>query len=166
MASDKARAQHIFKKWSASLANRDRSKNSLDENFGDLFYDLWAATIPFKVAEELVNEAVAAHMPTSYIANITYKKAKAAKCHGDQSFNEYMTSWKALIHDKATAAFYNQYPIDGVEEQEKKFGSLSAQEYSKQRRYAESFPHVDLDELERKREQFIKSISEKLDGEA
>lgn len=166
MASDKARANHIFKKWSASLANRDRSKGSLDENFGDLFYDFWAASIPFKVAEEFLPDAVGAHMPSSYIANITYKQAKAAKRHGDQSFNEYMKSWKALIQDKATAAFYNQYPIDGVEEKEKKFGSMSAQEYNKQRRYAESFPHVDLDELENKRQQFLKSLSESVDGEA
>jgi len=166
MGSDKTKASHILKKWAADLASKDRSRASLNTNFDELFYELWRASIPFSIAEDTLPDAVKEHLPSSYVANTTYKYAKAAKRHGDQSFNEYLNSWKDLIKREATSAFYDRYPIDGVEEkEEKKFGNMSTQEYSKQRKYADSFPLLDIEELKRKREELMRKETEGDDGE-
>ena len=163
MSSDKTKANHILKRWSADLQNKDRSKSALDENFGELFYECWRASISFKAVEEILPEAIKAHLPSKYIANLTYKKMKP-QLKG-QTFNEFMDNWKKYISDKATAAFYAQYPIDGVEEEEeKKFGSMSVQEYSKQRKYANSFPVLDTEALKREREEIMKRMEDE-DGE-
>jgi len=157
VSNDKAKAKHVFKKWAASLASKDRSKNSLSDNFGELFYDLWASSVSFSDAENILDDAVKEHLPNNYVANTTYKYAKANNKHGNQSFNEYFNSWKDLIRDRATESFYAQYPIDGVEKkEEKKFGNMSIQEYNKQRKYADSFPILDTDALKKKREVFMK----------
>lgn len=165
MSSPKTRAKHILKKWSAELSSKDRTKTAVPENFGELVYEFWRASIPFDVVEEIMPEAIKAHLPSQYIAGKTYKQMKPT-LHG-QSFNEFMESWKKSISDKAYEAFYAQYPIDGVEQQEeKKFGNMSAQEYSKQRKYAESFPLLDIEALKKKREEFMKKEQEVNDGEA
>lgn len=144
-----------MKKWASELSSKDRTKTAVPENFGELMYEFWRASIPFDVVEEMLPEAIRAHLPSNVIAGITYKQLKP-RLHG-QSFQDFMDSWKKNISDKAYEAFYAQYPIEGVkEEEEKKFGNMSAQEYSKQRKYAESFPILDIAELKRKREEFMK----------
>lgn len=165
MSSPKARANHILKKWIAELSSKDRTKTAVPENFGELVYEFWRASIPFDVVEEMMPEAIKAHLPNKVVAGITYKQLKP-RLHG-QSFQDFMDSWKQNISDKAYEAFYAQYPIEGVEDkEEKKFGNMSAQEYSKQRKYAESFPILDIKELRRKREEFMNKGQGENDGKA
>ena len=56
-------------------------------------------------------------------------------------------------------SFYAVYPIDGeATKEERQFGNMSAQEYSKQRKYAESFPRLDIEALKKQREQMMNDI--------
>lgn len=152
----KTKAAHILKKWSADLANKDRSKSSVEENFGELFYEMWRASIDFKTVEDILPDAIKAHLPNQYIAGMTYKQMKPRL--GGQSFNDFMDNWKKFISDKAHNAFYAQYPIDGVEEkEEKKHGNMSQMEYNKQRKYADAFPVLDIEKLKREREKIMKT---------
>ena len=156
-------AKHVYKKWEAELASKDRSRSAVSDNFSELFYELWKASVTFEIAESYVSQAIKAHLPAKTIAGLTYKRLKPQL--GGVSFHEFMDDWKKNISSKAWDAFYTQYPIDGVEEkEEKKFGSMSVQEYNKQRKYVESFPVLDIEALKKKREEFMKQEDE--DGEA
>lgn len=164
MANLKTVANHIFKKWESELANKDRSRGAVSDNFGELFYDMWKASVPFDIAESFITQAVKAHLPSKVIAGVTYKQLKTKL--GGVSFPEFMESWKKNISDKCYESFYTQYPIEGVQDkEEKKFGSMSIQEYNKQRKYVEAFPILDTEALKRKREAFLKQ-QEVEDGEA
>ena len=165
MSNPKTIANHIFKKWEADLSSKDRSRTAVSDNFSELFYELWKASIPFEVVEAIVPQAIKAHLPSRMIAGVTYKQLKP-RLNG-QSFNDFMESWKKNISDKGYEAFYAQFPIEGVEEkEEKKFGSMSIQEYNKQRKYVEAFPVLDIEALKKKREAFLKQEEEGDDGEA
>ena len=163
-SNPKTIANHILKKWEADLSSKDRSRTAVSENFGELFYEMWKASVPFEVVESLVPQAIKAHLPNKIIAGKTYKQLKARL--GGQSFNDFMETWKKNISDKGYEAFYAQYPIEGVgEKEEKKFGSMSIQEYNKQRKYVEAFPILDTEALKRKREAFMKQQEDE-DGKA
>jgi hypothetical protein len=156
MAKIKTTAEHILKKWTAELSSKDRSRHAVPKNFEELMYEMWCSSVPFDIVEELLPEAIKAHLPNKFIADITFKQLKSAGI-AKTDFQEFMESWKKNITDKAYEAFYEQYPIDGVEQQEeKKFGNMSAKEYTAQRKYAESFPILNIEELKQKREEFMK----------
>lgn len=140
----KKRAGLIFDRWKASLADKDRKITHTSENFDELFYSLSSSGIDFDVARALVNDAVTAHMPTKSVADHTYKKH--GKYSSAKSFSEYMQEWRGKIEDKANNSFFTFFEIDGPEEK-KVFGSMSAREYTLQRKHAESFPLLDLDKL-------------------
>ena len=162
-SNPKTIAGHILKRWEADLSGKDRSRTAVSENFSELFYELWSASIPFEIVESLVPQAIKAHLPNKIIAGKTYKQLKQKL--GGQSFHDFMDAWKKNISDKGYEAFYAQYPIEGVEEkEEKKFGSMSTQEYNKQRKYVEAFPILDTEALKRKREAFMKKQQEDNDG--
>jgi hypothetical protein len=148
-ANDSKKAQHILKKWSVELKEKDRTYSNISSNFDELFYELWRHSIPFQEVEKVIKDAVAAHMPNAVVAKMTFKKLKSsAKFPVDEQ--EFMKNWKKDINDKAYQSFYAIYDIDGESEQEDKpqFGSMSAREYRVQRKYANSFPLVDLKALE------------------
>jgi hypothetical protein len=146
--SDAKKAEHIFKKWSVDLKGKDRSYGSVSSNFDELFYELWKSSISFQEAEQLIRDAVAAHLPNAHIAKMTYRKIKPS-LKFPKTEQEFFSDWKQEISDKAYESFYAMYSIDGESEQEQpQFGSMSAREYRVQRKYADSFPMVDLKQLE------------------
>lgn len=159
--TDDKRARLILERWVADLPNKDRSRANLSNNFEELFYDLYKANIPFDVAHGLLKEAIGHHFPSQSTAKWTYRNVRRDP---NQTFAEFLDSWKKIIADSATQAFYSFYQVEGEnKEEEKKYGNMSAQEYMKQRRYADSFPTLDTDALQKKIDEIMKDEGD-IDG--
>jgi hypothetical protein len=155
----------IFTKWKAELFAKDaseRSREHVQSNFEELFYAFSSASIPFEVANDFIKEAVTAHMPQRMIAEIVYKRVKTSS--PDLTKAEFIAQWREDIENSANAAFYTFYDIPGTPEvKTQTTGGMSPQEYSLQRRHANSFPTVTIEELndiERRRKQFMEEESE------
>ena len=163
--SDKKRAKLIVERWSSELATKsssERSRHKVSENFDTLFYELWKSTIPFDVAHDMLSEIIAHHFPNQTVAKRTYTTVKSHL--NGKTFIEFLEDWKEGIKHKAMQSFYALYPIDGeVKSEEKKYGNMSQQEYSKQRKYTEAFPQLDIEELKRQREEMMDEIQIDLD---
>lgn len=138
------KAKHIFKQWEASLSERDRSVASLKDNFSDLFYEFDKNSIEFDSAASYLDPAIAAHLPSRSVVKHTYRKF-ANKAAFD-SEDDFLNSWKDMIKSAATNCFYAFYPV--TEEQADQMpNGMSKSEYNKQRRYAESFPIINVKNL-------------------
>ena len=158
--SDIKRAKLIIERWSSELATKsssERSRSKVNENFDSVFYELWKATIPFDVVHDMLKDIIAKHFPNHTIAKRTYANIK--KHMPDKSFTEFLNDWKDNIKNTAMTSFYALYPIEGeAKQEEKKFGNMSQQEYSKQRKYTEAFPQLDIEQLKRQREEMMEDI--------
>jgi len=164
--SDAKLARSLFERWASELMNKDRAWNKVKSNFDELFYDFKAHSIPFEAAEELIKEAVAKHLPTNSVAKFTYRSLGDREKDG-KSFLEFLDAWKKGISDFAYQAFYTYYSADidkeDQSEGEKKYGNMNMQEYILQRKYAESFPEVDLVAIREQREKTMAKLLEKED---
>lgn len=139
----KSKAEHIFDKWKAELLNKDRSRAAVESNFDELFSNMYRSKVKFDDAYTFLDLAIKAHHPSDYVSKITYKKLKREAGLAKTEL-EFITEWKNNIASKAKQVFYSLYEIDGSSSQEEvKFGSMSAQEYRKQRKYADSHPLLD-----------------------
>lgn len=140
----KSKAELIFDKWKAELANKDRSRTAVEGNFDELFSNLHRSKIKFDDAYAILDIAIKAHLPSDSIAKNTYRRLKRT-AHIAKSETEFVTEWKANISAKAKQVFYSLYDIEGTDtsNEEVKYGSMSAQEYRKQRKYADSHPLLD-----------------------
>ncbi len=139
--SDKRQARKIFDRWKAYLSNADRGFDAVSGNFDELFYEFAKISVKADIAKDFLNEAIGAHLPSATVAKWTYKRMDKNVAG---SFEEFFSSWKKTITDKANASYYDMFPFDEDSEEEKKFGNMSKQEYMKQRRYAAQFPTLDL----------------------
>ena len=153
-------ALHIFQKCSAELRNKDRRFAAARNNYEELFFDLFKSDVPFDIAHQFLKQATAKHMPNSATAKHTWARVKGADQNAGLTFQEWFTEWKKDLEDVGTEAFYSIYspPSEKTEEvavEEKAFGSMSKKEYRLQRRYAESFPILNTDELVRRLEQGV-----------
>lgn len=150
--SDAKIARIIFEKWASELMNKDRGWDHILSNFDELFYELYRASVPFDVVHDLVKEAIAKHFPNNAVAKFTYDKSPKKK---EVSFKEYLDEWKEGINDFAHQAFFAYYSVNPNEEdpseEEKKYGNMGTKEYIAQRKYAQSFPEVDLIALRKQR---------------
>lgn len=142
----------ILKEWIASLKQRDRSRNGIEQNFLDLFDKLKAAGSTFDTAYTLLPRAIKAHQPSAGLARSTYKRIKAVSKTLDKTEKEFIEEWSKSIDDTGTQAFFSVFPIERLDEdsEPKVFGNMSAKEYKAQRRYAEQFPVLDTTELEKR----------------
>lgn len=139
----------IFERWVASLASRDRSKVGMPTNFDDLFDELKRSGVSFDEARDFLPKAIKAHQPSPIIRKNTWKKIKQ---HLDVTENEFYEEWSQSIKNCATEAFFSNFPLkadDDDDKEPKVYGSMSAKEYKLQRKYAEAFPILNTDELER-----------------
>ena len=153
--SDEKIASHIFTRWAAELRDKDRSWDNVRTNFEDLFFDLHKADVPFNEANEFLKPAIIKHFPSLSTAKRTWNKHRHSEQNEGVSFQEWLDEWKRNIDDMGVQAFHSIYslPSDASEEvkkQENLYGSMSAKEYRLQRRYAESFPELDTDILEKR----------------
>lgn len=136
----------IFDKWKSSLPKRDRTKAYWQGNFEDLFDKLFRSKIEFEQAHGILDKAIKAHYPTYAVARKVYKRVKQMGTTSAES--EFIEDWHVQIADTAKRAFYDIYTIEGESEEEEKYGSMSASEYRKQRKYAESHPLLDWTKIQ------------------
>lgn len=136
------KADLIFDRWKAELKEMDRSRAHVYGNFELLFVTLDDSKISFEVAHRILGKAIQAHMPSKSVVDNVYRRLKPML--NGKSKPEFEEEWRENISASAKRAFYDLYSIDGAAQQEdKKFGSMSASEYKKQRKYAESYPVLD-----------------------
>jgi len=142
-AAEKKRAKLVFQQWESELADLDRKHTSLLDNFDLLFENMIYSNVSFDVAESYLDEAITAHLPSKYIIKLTFKKRQ------DKGINEqdFFAEWKRLIADRAKQAFFLRYPLEIEKPDAPATGGMSRDEYVKQRRYADSFPSIDLGKI-------------------
>lgn len=143
-AKERKVADLIFDQWKSSLVDKDRSHSSLLDNFDELFESLKYANVEFETAEEYLKPAITAHLPSKHVLKFVYKKKK----NPGLSEQEFFEDWKRLIEDRAKQAFFFRFPLPEPEEKkENPNKGMSKEEYIRQRRYADSFPSLDLSKI-------------------
>lgn len=139
----KNKAELIFDKWKAELVGKDRSRTAVSGNFDELFSSWHRAKISFDDAYALLDIAIKAHYPSDSAAKNTFRRLKR-EAHIQKNETEFISEWKNNISAAGKQVFYSLYDIEGTNpKQEVKYGNMSAQEYRKQRKYAESHPILD-----------------------
>lgn len=145
---DKKRAEYILDRWSAELKEMDRSRENVQSNFEVLIVNLSESKIGFDIAHEILDKAIVAHYPPKGAVDNTYRRLKPMI---SKSKDEFLSEWKENIKSAAKRAFYTFYDIDGEKPiEDKKYGSMSTVEYTKQRKYADSHPLLDWTNIELK----------------
>lgn len=145
------KAELIFMKWKADLADMDRSSTAMEGNFDLLFYALSKAKVQLDDALPYLDKAIKAHYPSDYVLKSVYKQMK--KYRQSESLSEFETSWKEHISSAAKRVFFSIYEIDSYENKsETKFGNMSASEYRKQQKYADAHPTIDWESLIKEQE--------------
>lgn len=142
MSKEEKKAGLIFDRWKADLKEMDRSRGQVQGNFELLFVTLDESKISFDVAHELLDKAIKAHFPPSGAVDNTYRRLKPML--NGKTKQEFLDDWKENIDAAAKRAFFGLFSIDGVAEpEEKKYGSMSAAVYKKERAHAETYPILD-----------------------
>lgn len=140
------KAELIFMKWEADLADMDRSRPAVEGNFDLLFDQLFRAKLKIDNALPYLDRAIKAHYPASSVVKYTYKRIK--QFGGGDSLEEFEISWKSHISAAAKRVFFSIYEIDSSNQlDEKKYGNMSAVEYRKQQKYADSHPSIDWEAI-------------------
>lgn len=140
------KAELIFMKWKAELADMDRSKPAVEGNFELLFDQFFRSKIKMADALPYLDKAIKAHYPSDFVVKFTHKRMKA---FSSESIHDFELNWKELISNTAKRVFFCFYEIDGAETtvDTKKYGGMSASEYRKQQRYADSHPSIDWEAI-------------------
>jgi hypothetical protein len=141
--SKKANAGWIFKKWAASLTEKDLKYDSISSNFDELFYELSTLGLKFEDAEQYIDMAVSSHAPSLSVIKRVYQQAPSWQ-RSSSTLEEYSAQWISRIKDKAIVSFGNFFDQD---EPLPNQGSMSAREYVAARKYTESFPTINMDEV-------------------
>lgn len=143
-AVKRSKAELIFDKWKAELADKDRSKAAVAGNFDELFSTWYRSKVSFDDAYALLNQAIKAHEPNDAISRNVYRRLKRVMPI-NKTEAEFATEWKSNIASTAKQVFYSLYDIEGTASADEtaKYGNMSVQEYRKQRKYADSHPLLD-----------------------
>lgn len=142
MNKEEKKAELIFDRWKADLKEMDRSREKVPGNFELLFCALSDSKISFDFAYAILDKAIKAHYPPTGAIDNTYRRLKPTL--NGKSKQEWIDEWKDNIADAAKRSFYGLYSIDGaVAQEEKKYGSMSAAAYRKERAHAETYPILD-----------------------
>lgn len=155
----KSKAELILDKWKAELIGKDRSRAAVSGNFDELFSAWHRSKVQFEEAYSLLEVAIKVHYPSDSIARSTYRMLKRDAGIPKNEL-EFTTEWKQNISSTAKQVFYSLYDIDGVSApaEDVKYGSMSAPEYRKQRKYADSHPLLDWTKIK------IEPLEEEEDG--
>lgn len=154
--SESKMSELILEKWISSLPSRDRSKNQMPTNFDELFNEMKRSDVTFEDAKELLPKAIKAHQPSTMARKNTWKKYKQ---YLEVTEAEFYSEWAESIKNCATEAFFSNFPLkvnDDEDKAPKVYGSMSAKEYKLQRKYADGFPTLNTDELERQFQERMK----------
>lgn len=165
-------ARRLFERWKADLTKKPAEAKATvrsQENFEELFFELNKHGIDYDTAASFIKEAAIAHFPGYYIVERVWATVKAAQ--PDLNKKEWLESWKQSLSEKVNEAFFSHYqPVTDEEDIEikhvKETGQMSPMEYSKQRKVANSYETISLEEiavLRRKREEALKQDLEELE---
>lgn len=150
---DKTKSLEIaLVEWTANLKFKDRSHKSVRPNFEELFQKWKDLDGSFEeLYEPLLPKAIKAHQPISSVARSMYKTLKKKVSDFDKTEKEFIDEWNDSIEAAGTEVFFEFFPATPIDHdpEPKTFGSMSATEYRAQRRYADSFPTLNTDELVR-----------------
>lgn len=166
MSNDKMtkNANLILEKWIAELKDKDRSRAHVASNFDDLFLLLSKADIDFDIVHEMIDTAAKAHYPSDFIARKTYDATEKKRGSERKTYQEFIEGWKKEIKESAIQSFYAFFNNSELPtEEEKQFGSMSAREYRAQRKYAESFPVITYEEIQKRMQQLQNDLTQPLD---
>ncbi len=145
-------AELIFQQWEAALKNKDRSKHAMPNNFDELFSALKASGVNATDAHPFLDRAARAHFPNKTVLKNTWKKSVCLH-NVFANENEFLAEWKESIKTCAANSYFEHYPIKIQDEDDdgepKVYGNMSVKEYKLQRKYADSFPTLNTDELVR-----------------
>jgi hypothetical protein len=145
------KAELIFMKWKADLADMDRSKAAVEGNFDILFHSMQKSKISMEDALIYLEKAIKAHQPSDYVVKSVYKSMK--KFGRTETLSDFESSWKEFIANAGKRVFFSIYEIDNSEKDSApKYGSMSASEYRKQQKYADSHPTLDWEALIREQQ--------------
>jgi hypothetical protein len=164
MDADKL-ARRLFERWKADLTKKPaeaKHTNKSQDNFEELFFELRKHDVSYDVAFEFIKDAATAHFPGYYVIERVWSTVHAGK--PGLTKREWMDSWKQCLEENANSAFFCHYePVADPEELENKHvketGQMSPIEYAKQRKVANSYDTISLEEvaeLRRKREETMK----------
>lgn len=104
-----SKAGHIFEKWCIDYIEMDKKRESIRDNFDQLFYALHNANTPWEKAREIADDAIKHHLPSPSTTKHVYNaKKKFIKL----SFKEWSESWEADIRNKGLASFYEFFPLE------------------------------------------------------
>ena len=148
------KADLIFMKWKAELANMDRTWDNVEGNFELLWDHFSTAKIKMDEALTYLERASKAHYPKDNVIKGTFKKMKPYL--KDQGLQEYGEQWKEKIDAKCKEVFFAFYEIDGLTKTSGgKIGGMSKAEYVKLQRYADSHPSVDWEALVEEKKEIV-----------
>ena len=164
MDTDKL-AKRLFERWKADFTKKPaegKHTQKSQENFEELFFELHKHNTDYDTAIAFIKDAVIAHLPGYYITERIWTTVKAT--NPGLNKKEWLEGWKNRLEENANAAFFCHYqPVADEEEIEakhvKETGQMSPLEYSKQRKIANSYDTISLEEiaiLKRKREETLK----------
>lgn len=144
------KAELIFMKWKAELADMDRSRPAVEGNFELLFDQLHRSKIKMDDAMPFLEKAIKAHYPSDFMIKRTYQKIK--KFGRSETMSEFEKGWKEFIADAAKRVFFAFFEIEGTEES-RDIGGMSPAEYRKLQRYADSHETIDWESIIRERDE-------------
>jgi hypothetical protein len=155
-------AELIFMKWKADLADMDRSSAAMEGNFDILFFNLSRSRVSMEAALPYLDRAIKAHSPSEYVLKSVFKQMKK-NGNTSNSLQEFETSWKEHIASAAKRVFFSIYTLEEAETKTTKYGNMSASEYRKQQKYADSHPTLDWEALIKEQEQEAEADSKSPD---
>ena len=82
---------------------------------------------------------------------------------GTRAAGRGLWPWKKEIKESAVQSFYAFFNSELPTEEEKKYGSMSAREYRAQRKYADSFPTITYEEIQKRMKQLEIDLTQPLD---
>lgn len=105
----KTKASRIFEKWRVDYVEMDKKRESIRDNFDQLFFALYNAAIPWEESREVADDAIKHHLPSASTAKFIYA---AKKRYTKLSFKEWVESWEVDITNKGLASFYDLFPLE------------------------------------------------------
>lgn len=160
MSDQEKLAKRLFDQWKSGIkrkSSKERGWSHVEANFDELFFELHKYDVPYEMAEIYIHEAALVHMPTYMVVENVWKTMKARNPGLDKK--QWLDDWKEGIVEMSQISFFNWYQPTETKV-ETPTGGMDAQEYVKQRRYADKFQAItpaELKLLEEKRQKALES---------
>jgi hypothetical protein len=146
--------------------------SAVEANFCDLILTWQEADVPYDIAKDEFKLAIIAHHPNRHAIRRTYRGSQIGKSYDSES--EFAKDWKERIGQLAMNVFYTFYEDPEIQKKKSIFeknedgvevapNGMSRQEYSKQRKHAESFPMITKAQIEQMRRDRLAAMEDDSD---